>query len=173
MGGRRPKRSNPNMVILQGSPLAPVLDFRFRLLLPLPGVDYKEGVSPSEEFARKPCSSSTRARDAGDGGVVQVMVAHFLMMSWAVDGCANYQRTKRGGGRACMSPNAIWADTWEGCCRLARELAKFGRGGRFGWDGMVATCNVVASTPHKGRVVVVQGSQKHPYPTKNVERDRV
>lgn len=67
MGGGRPKRSNPNRVILLGFPFPFVfaLDLRFRLLPPLPGFECKERVSArslSDESAKRPCSSSGRAR---------------------------------------------------------------------------------------------------------------
>ena len=61
MGGC-PKRSNPNNIILQGFAFAPDLDFRYPpLLLPLPGFECNESVSPrplSKGSARRPCSTS-------------------------------------------------------------------------------------------------------------------
>ena len=159
MGGR-PKRSNPNHVIPRGFPFAPDLAFRFPpLLLPLPGFECKESVSPSEESARRPCSSSGRVRR------MRLVVWSYSSgrsssdVELDVDRCVNYQTKKRGEGRACMNPMKF------GLHLSMRWVLSFGRRACWIWKwteiwrGCDSNhCNAIVSPPLKGRVVIDQGS---------------
>lgn len=116
MGGGRPKRSNPNRVILLGFPFPFVfaLDLRFRLLPPLPGFECKERVSArslSDESAKRPCSSSGRARGirltAGlyDSGSPDVELDRRLVLGVF----CKLSDEKTGWRHGMHEPNVIWA----------------------------------------------------------------
>lgn len=55
-------------------------------------------------------------------------------------------------------PNVIWAMLVLSC---GRAFVGLGSCGKVEGDVIVITCNVVSSPPLKGRVVIVQGSQRN------------